>query len=444
MNRFRFAVFALCVSAGMVTAAQPRRVSVEILLDRAAWYLDYFIDEFENVVAEEIYIQDSTVYLPIFSPAGGRGGTAPPPSPADTNRARHRDLRSDFLLVKTPDTSALVPFRDVLSVDGVPVRDRQERLARLFLHGDKDAMAQAEQIRDESARYNLGSLRSTIGNPVLGLSVLQRGYQPRFRFSLGKEDKSVGPGVWTVDYKEVESPAMVRGEAGRDLFAHGRLWIDATTGTVLKTELGVEQPSVRAIIVTTFRVEERSAIAVPLEMREQYTLGNGNKVTTVASYGRFRRFDVSATEEVRTPTPAFTDAASGLTFVELPAGRFTMGSASAEAGRNADETLHDVEITRPFLLGRSEVTQQEWRAVMGSSPSQNASCARCPVENVTFFDVQQFLAKLNGNASAPLKYRLLGVRVPRPHHGPVLDGRERHDGAGELQRQVSVRVVSGR
>ena len=64
-------------------------------------------------------------------------------------------------------------------------------------------MAQAEHIREEGARYNLGNMRSTLGNPVLALGVLQRSYQPRFRFSLGKEDKSFGPGVTVVEYKEV-------------------------------------------------------------------------------------------------------------------------------------------------------------------------------------------------------------------------------------------------
>ena len=48
-------------------------------------------------------------------------------------RARHRDLRSDFLLVKSPETQALVPFRDVIQVDGIMVRDREARLAKLFL-----------------------------------------------------------------------------------------------------------------------------------------------------------------------------------------------------------------------------------------------------------------------------------------------------------------------
>ena len=403
-------LFALTVSTAMALAApQPQlKVPLDVVLDRAGWYLDYFVDEFENVVAEETYIQDSSQPLPSFSPmGGGRGAVAPPPSPSDILRARHRDLRSDFLLVKSPDTAALVPFRDVIQVDGIVVRDREARLARLFLTASTDAMVQAEHIRDEGARYNLGNMRSTLGNPVLALGVLQQSYQPRFRFSLGKDDKSLGPGVAVVEYKETQSPAMIRGEAGRDLPAHGHLWIDVVTGRVLKTELQVEQPAVRAVITTTFQAEEKSGIAVPLEMREQYTFANGNRVNTVANYGHFRRFDVTANEDIRTPIAAITEPWTGMVFVELPPGRFTMGSASMEDGRNDDEVLHDVEITRPFLLGQDEVTQQEWRAVMGNAPSHFGTCGpRCPVENITFADVQQFLEKLNAHGPQTLRYRL--------------------------------------
>src|SRR5262249_47185146 len=154
------------------------------LLERAAWYLDYFIDQFENVVAEETYVQDSNFLLPSFSPTVGRGGgvTTLGPSAADQARARHRDLRSDFLLVKSPDTQALAPFRDVIEVDGIAVRDRQERLARLFLDTKGDFLAQAERIANEGVRYNLGNMRSTIGNPILALGVVQLAYQPRFKF----------------------------------------------------------------------------------------------------------------------------------------------------------------------------------------------------------------------------------------------------------------------
>jgi formylglycine-generating enzyme required for sulfatase activity len=138
-------------------------------------------------------------------------------------------------------------------------------------------------------------------------------------------------------------------------------------------------------------------------------------VTTTASYGRFRRFDVTADEEVRLPTRTIGDPVSGMTFVEIPPGRFTMGSAASEAGRNPDEVLHDVTITRPFYLGQFEVTQQDWRAVMGTSPSTFTGCgSKCPVESVTFLEVQQFIERLNARrtsaaaaASAPaLRYRL--------------------------------------
>src|SRR5471030_1061544 len=327
-------LFALTVSTAMALAAPqpPAKVPLDIVLDRAGWYLDYFVDEFENVVAEETYTQDSSQLLASFSPvSGGRGGAAPPPSPSDMLRARHRDLRSDFLLVKSPDTAALVPFRDVIQVDGIVVRDREARLAKLFLTAAADAMVQAEHIREEGARYNLGNMRSTLGNPVLALGVLQQSYQPRFHFSLGKDDKTLGPGIAVVVFKETQSPAMIRGEAGGDLFSHCHLWIDIATGRVLKTELQVEQPSVRAIITTTFQAEEQSGIAVPLEMREQYTFSNGNRVNTIASYGRFRRFDVNANEDIRTPIATTSDPWTGMPLVELPPGRFTMGSASKES-----------------------------------------------------------------------------------------------------------------
>jgi formylglycine-generating enzyme required for sulfatase activity len=414
----RAVLCTLSLASALAFAAPqaPPKVSLDEVLDRAGWYLEYFVDEFENVVAEERYVQDSSNLLPSFSPIPtGRGAVVPPPSPGDALRARHRELRSDYLMVKSPETAALVPFRDVLEVDGIAVRDREARVAKLFLDPSAsspgDAMARAERIADEGARYNLGNMRSTLGNPVLALGVLQKAYQSRFRFTMGKEDRSLGAGALMVEYKEVATPAMIRGEAGRDLMSHGRVWIDGLTGRVLKTELQVEQPLIRALVTTTFQFEERSGIAVPLEMREQYTFANGNRVTCVATYGRFRRFDVSASEDIQTPIAAVIEPWTGMALVELPAGRFTMGSALSEAGRNDDETLHEVEISRPFLLGRFEVTQQEWRTVMGTAPSSFTGCGpRCPVENVTFDDVQQFLAKLNARRppvpADALRYRL--------------------------------------
>ena len=189
-----------------------------------------------------------------------------------------------------------VPFRDVFEVDGQAIRDREQRLARLFLKSSSDSLDQAQNIADESARFNLGNMRRTVNNPVLGIVVAEGESQRRFRYSLGKLDPKVGPGVWIVDYKEVVPPAFVRGRSDLDLFAHGRIWIEAESGRIMKTEVLLEQPSLRARITTSFRFDDRFGIAVPYEMQEEYKFDSGVRVTAIATYSRFRRFDVSTDE----------------------------------------------------------------------------------------------------------------------------------------------------
>ena len=63
-------LLALSLGAAALAAGPPlqERVPLEVVLDRAGWYLDYFVDEFENVVAEESYVQDSALLLPSFMP----------------------------------------------------------------------------------------------------------------------------------------------------------------------------------------------------------------------------------------------------------------------------------------------------------------------------------------------------------------------------------------
>jgi sulfatase modifying factor 1 len=105
------------------------------------------------------------------------------------------------------------------------------------------------------------------------------------------------------------------------------------------------------------------------------------------------------------PTPVVIDAATGLALVAIPAGRFVMGSPVTEAGRGDDESAHAVTLTRPFYLGRHEVTQEEWRRILGEDPAQHQGCDRCPIERVSFLDVGRFLAAVNAR-SRTFHYRL--------------------------------------
>ena len=72
-----------------------------------------------------------------------------------------------------------------------------------------------------------------------------------------------------------------------------------------------------------------------------------------------------------------------------------MGSASTAA--NADEKpVRRVRITHGFYMGKFEVTQGQWQAVMGSNPATLADCgADCPVESVSWREVQTFVKRLN-------------------------------------------------
>jgi len=86
----------------------------------------------------------------------------------------------------------------------------------------------------------------------------------------------------------------------------------------------------------------------------------------------------------------------GMSFVYIPPGTFMMGSPENEAGRYNRERLHKVTLTKGFYMQTTEVTQGQWKAVMGENPSRFQECGNdCPVENVSWKDVQKFIEKLN-------------------------------------------------
>jgi sulfatase modifying factor 1 len=86
----------------------------------------------------------------------------------------------------------------------------------------------------------------------------------------------------------------------------------------------------------------------------------------------------------------------GMTFVSIPAGMFIMGSPVAEARRDASEAQHQVTISRPFYLQTTEVTVDQWRAVMGRRLfGRKRGDGDMPVVRVSWHDCQKFISKLN-------------------------------------------------
>ena len=109
----------------------------------------------------------------------------------------------------------------------------------------------------------------------------------------------------------------------------------------------------------------------------------------------------------------------GMEFAWIPAGEFAMGSPRGERGARYDEVQHEVRISQGFWVGKYEVTQGDWEAVMegnhrsfrivASDEPLRTWCVgpRCPVDGVSWDEAQEFIRRLNEReAAGEYAYRL--------------------------------------
>ena len=118
----------------------------------------------------------------------------------------------------------------------------------------------------------------------------------------------------------------------------------------------------------------------------------------------------------------------GMKLVLIPAGEFLMGSPDSDKDARDDEKpQHRVRITRPFYLGVTEVTQGQYRAVTGQSPSNFKGSDDLPVEQVSWTDAVAILRQaeragegsVGGCALPAPDGGGMGVRLPGGEHDPV-------------------------
>ena len=94
-------------------------------------------------------------------------------------------------------------------------------------------------------------------------------------------------------------------------------------------------------------------------------------------------------------------AGTGMVMRLAPGGEFDIGSEEFEGS----QPVHTVSI-KPFYLGKFEVTQNDWNAVMGTNPSEHNTSGKLPVERVSWRDAQEFVRRLNESVAAG------GFRLP--------------------------------
>jgi hypothetical protein len=273
--------------------------SADPVLQAATAYVSTFEKAFALLVSEEVYVQEihrqvgAGENLSQANPGGGlQSGT----------NGRQQILKSDYMLVQLGSGAGWMPFRDTFELNGSKLRDREDRLVKLFLSGDADRFNQAARIMAESTRYNLGNITRSINIPTVALLFLHSSLKARFTFTPAGKETVGGRAAQRVRYRETTKPTVIKTTRGADFALEGSLWIEPSSGAVVKTVLTAADTFVRAIVTVTFRPDESLAIWVPEQMDEYYKASaSSDEIVATARYSNVRRFQVSTAEKIAKP-----------------------------------------------------------------------------------------------------------------------------------------------
>jgi len=113
-----------------------------------------------------------------------------------------------------------------------------------------------------------------------------------------------------------------------------------------------------------------------------------------------KEFESLQSDEVVFEIHAYENKELNLKFIYVKEGSFRMGSRK---GNQNENPVHLVNLAS-FYISKHEITQAQWIKIMGYNPSENKNCYECPVENISYNEVIEFITKLNKSGTA--KYRL--------------------------------------
>jgi hypothetical protein len=278
-------LFAALAFAVMAPAPRTRSdgPSLKEVVRRMAAYVEAYGDKASIVVATERYTQHASSSRPSSATA-----------------LDHRVTVADFAIVKAEGFGGWVGIRDIVEVDGARITDREDRLIQL-LTASSGSMDEARRLSDESARFNIGPFLRNFNVPTTALFFFRTENLDRFKFTR----KSVGgDGTWEIAFRETTRPALIRTPDGASVPTEGTMWVDAASGTVVRTRLrmaafgapGASPGTTSAEIAVTYRRVPALDMWLPDSMTESYEVVHGlvwERTTADAGYTDYRQFQTS-------------------------------------------------------------------------------------------------------------------------------------------------------
>jgi len=288
------------LAAADSSARAPQPDTLDAVAGRATAYVESVGRRLAGMIAEEDYQQE--IRTSSMTDIGvGRERSFDNISRQQSRPEGMNHIRSDVVMVRPHDADAWLIFRDIFDVDSRPVHQRSDRLATLFVKPTASSVAGIQAIVAETAAADLGEYVATLGVPTRALAVLEPAHQGQFKIKKSGNatgglprvpEFAVPKGTWVIQFDEARTPALLHGSDGKDLPAHGRLWVEPSTGRIVFTEIVAENRNVHARVVVRYADAGLDVLA-PREMREEYQGGPDTATSTrVAAYTTIRSFTV--------------------------------------------------------------------------------------------------------------------------------------------------------
>lgn len=221
------------------------------------------------------------------------------------------------------------------------------------------------------------------GFPLPGLAITQPKYtiSPGQVTSIGTQDGGYG-----ITYTAITQPGMSGGPVlnrlGQVAGIHGRAEGQTVGNVAVKSGFNLAIPIDTAVALFSLQQLSTGQAATALDVSFAYVQVNPQGKIVKRTEGKVPVFQETLSDSVT------------LEMVSIPGGSFTMGSPDQEIERDSYEGPQRQVTVPAFSMGKFEITQAQWRAIMGSNPSREKALSR-PVDNVSWEDAVAFCNRLS-------------------------------------------------
>jgi hypothetical protein len=231
---------ALIGSLSLPVSAQKGPALPDVL-KAAGDYVTQYAHQLGAVAADEEFAQYET--------SSGRMGT-----PKRVN---------SVIVLFGQDDGTIGNFRDVVAIDSVPVRPKDDRLAALFKTPNATSIGGAEAMTDDAVKAYISPGLHVLDKPTVALDLLRADNQANYTYKIESMKNLNGVQVAVVKFNE-----KGKGHLMPDASAVGRYWIDPATGAVLQTELGFSAQNANVHGIVKFTKDAQLGLLVPSELSE--------------------------------------------------------------------------------------------------------------------------------------------------------------------------------